>query len=158
MNFISNNNYPILDKQALENELKIFLNFYGKNYPKHPYFAILFKIQLPNEHIRSCSSTQCANTSGYNQLISKFSYIFILEDFLDSVSEDDRSWVEDDSNYPAGKIIFSFKPLIKIHNTKYENCFLLKDNKSVAVRENKSFENNFKYKEFILPSTMDLCK
>jgi hypothetical protein len=155
MNFISNNYYPsFINEEILGDELEIFLDFYEKNYPKHPFFAILFKLRLPNGHIRSCSSTQCANTSGFEELMSKFSYIFILENFLESVSEDEKI----NANVPAGNVIFTFKPLLKIENTKYENCFILKNNKNVALRENKNFENNFKYKEFTIPLTMDLHK
>jgi hypothetical protein len=157
MNYISKNSYSIIDEEALAKELKIFLDFYKKNYPKHNYFAIIFKIQLPNDHIRSCSSTQIADLTGFDKLMSMFSHIFLLDDFFKSVSEDDEELLKN-YNLPTGTILFSFKPLITIQGTKYENCFVLKENKKLTFQEGKDFNEDFNYKGFKIPSTMDLDK
>lgn len=155
MNFLSQNNYNFIDSEVLAKELKIFFDFYRRNYPKHNYFAILFKIQLPNGHIRSCSSTQIADLTGFDKLMSNFSYIFIVDDFFNEVSEDDEEILKN-YNSPTGTIIFSFKPLITIQGTKYENFFVLKENKKLKFHEGKDFNKDFNFKGFILPSSMDL--
>jgi hypothetical protein len=155
MNFISKNSYNIIDKEVLAEELKIFLDFYKKNYPKHEYFSIVFKIQLPNGHIRSCSSTQVADITGFDKLMSIFSYIFIVDDFFKEVSEDDEEILKN-YNAPTGSIIFSFKAFTSIKGKKYENYFILKENKKLKFQEDRDFNEDFNYKGFKIPSTMNL--
>ena len=77
MNYISSNFYSVIDMNALRTELKLFFDFYKRNYPNHKFFAIVFKLQLPNDDIRSCQSLQISSTIDeefeFEKLISKFS-------------------------------------------------------------------------------------
>ena len=157
-NYISSNFYSIIDTDVLRVELKAFFDFYKANYPNHEFFAIIFKLQLPNNNIKSCSSTQISriNDEDFEKLFAIFSYIFIVENFLEYVSEDDRSCYNEESDCPTGSIIFSFKPMTTIKQTKYENMYLSRQNMGKKIREGKDFNKDFNYKGFKFPSNMDI--
>jgi hypothetical protein len=162
MNYISSNFYSAIDMEVLRVELKAFFEFYKANYPNHEFFAIIFKLQLPNNNIKSCSSTQISTTKDeefeFEKLLSIFSYIFIVDNFLEYISEDDRSSYNEESDSPTGSIIFSFKPLITIKQTKYENLYISRQNAQKKIREGKDFNKDFNYKGYKIPAHMDLHK
>jgi len=115
---------------------------------------------LPNNNIRSCSSTQISTSKDedFEKLLAIFSYIFIVENFLEYVSEDDRSCYNEESDCPTGSFIFSFKPLTSIKQTKYENMYTSRQNLQKKVREGRYFLKDFDYKGYKIPAHMDLCK
>jgi|SRR6185312_7354388 len=160
MNYISSNLYSIIDKEVLKKELKLFFDFYKANYPNHEFFAIIFKLQLPNNNIRSCSSTQISTIKDedFEKLLAIFSYIFIVENFLEYVSEDDRSSYNEESDCPTGSFIFSFKPITTIKQTKYENIYTSRQNMQKKIREGKDFNKDFNYKGYKIPAYMNLQK
>lgn len=139
-------------------KLRTFFDFYKSNYPNHKFFAIIFKLQLPNNNIRSCSSTQISTIQDedFEKLFAIFSYIFIVDNFLEYVSEDDRSCYNEESDSPTGSFIFSFKPMITIEQTKYENMFTSRQNAQKQIQEGRDFIKDFDYKGYKIPSHMDL--
>jgi hypothetical protein len=158
-NFISSNFYSIIDMEILRVELKAFFEFYKANYPNHEFFAIIFKLQLPNNNIRSCSSTQISTIKkeDFEKLFAIFSHVFLVENFLEYVSEDDRSCYNEESDSPIGSFIFSFKPLNSIKQTKYENMYTSRQNAQKQIQEGRDFLKDFDYKGYKISSSMDLC-
>jgi hypothetical protein len=146
--------------EVLREELKLFFDFYKNNYPNHKFFAIVFKLQLPNNNIKSCSSLQISSTIDeefhFEELMARFSYIFMVNNFLEYVSEDDRSSYNEESDCPTGSFIFSFKPMTTIKHTKYENMYILRENRAKKIREGRDFIKDFDYKGYKIPSHMDL--
>src|SRR3954451_18277296 len=127
--------------EILRVELKAFFEFYKANYPNHEFFAIIFKLQLPNNNIRSCSSTQISTIKkeDFEKLFAIFSHVFLVENFLEYVSEDDRSCYNEESDSPIGSFIFSFKPLNSIKQTKYENMYTSRQNAQKQIQEGRDF-------------------
>ena len=159
MNYISSNFYSAIDMEVLRVELKAFFEFYKANYPNHEFFAIIFKLQLPNNNIRSCSSTQISTIKkeDFEKLFAIFSHVFLVENFLEYVSEDDRSCYNEESDSPIGSFIFSFKPLTSIKQTKYENMYTSRQNAQKQIQEGRDFLKDFDYKGYKISSSMDLC-
>jgi len=159
MNYISSNFYSAIDTEVLRVELKAFFEFYKANYPNHEFFAIIFKLQLPNNNIRSCSSTQISTIKkeDFEKLFAIFSHVFLVENFLEYVSEDDRSCYNEESDSPIGSFIFSFKPLNSIKQTKYENMYTSRQNAQKQIQEGRDFLKDFDYKGYKISSSMDLC-
>lgn len=162
MNYASSNFYSVIDMNVLEKELKLFFNFYKANYPNHEFFAIVFKLQLPNDDIRTCQSLQISSTIDekfhFNQLLTAFSHIFLVANFLESVSEkeEDNLWFDKETGYPAGTFIFAFKALKTIKGTKYENMYKSTENMKRKMLEGKDFIKDFDYKGYKIPSSMDI--
>jgi len=158
INYNSTNFYSVIDLNVLEKELKLFYDFYKRNYRNHEFFAIVFKLQLPNNDIRSCSSLQVSTVNDYDfkKLLSIFSHIFLVENFLEAVSEKDESCIDKETGYPIGTFIFSFKALKTIKQTKYENMYISKLNMTRKITEGKDFIKDFDYKGYKIPCNMDL--
>jgi hypothetical protein len=144
----------MLGIEELKKELALFFKFYKDNYPNHKYFAILMKIKFKNDEIRSCSTAQISTLNGFEKLVSIFSQIFFVESFAEIVSNSYMGVTHAITKLPVGDIIFTFKPLKNVKDTKYENYKILED--SPVMESNLNFLNNFKYKNFNIPATMDL--
>ena len=155
--FSSTAHYTILGPKELQKELETFLFYYKKEYPKHKFFAIIFKIRFRNGSIRSCSSVQVSTVYDLKKLFSIFSLIFYLEDFADKVSEDEREIFEDINSLPSGKILFDFKPMITVEGTKYEGLASIDEKKKKIhhIRLEKDYKH-FDFKGVKIPSHMDL--
>jgi hypothetical protein len=153
--FISDSDYHIIAYNELWHELERFFDFYKKSYPKHKYFAIIFKIIFRNGSVRSCSSTQVADINDIDKLYSIFSQIFASEDFADSVSENHSNiYKNPQDDFPSGKIIFEFKPMISIEGTKYEPLY--KNSSQQNFIEGKNYFRPLAFKGVKIPSHMDL--
>lgn len=148
--------YSIISRQELKIELERFLIFYKKEYPKHKFFAIIFKIRFKNGSVRSCSTTQIANINDFEKLLAILSQIFLYENFADKVSEDEREVFEEDSNFPSGNIIFDFKTFLTNTEKKYEGLISLK-NKSKKIKEGKEYDKVLFYKGLKIPTHMDIA-
>jgi hypothetical protein len=150
--------YDIIGPNTLKEELELFFKYYSDNY-KESFFAILFKIKFSNGDVRTCSNSQVTHLNDFDKVYSKLSFVFNYENIYEKVSEDhgkDDLFID---GLPIGNIIFDFKPLSKIENTKYSDYIPNnKQNiqKNMIYKEDKNILNDFKYKGYILPSTMDL--
>ncbi len=152
----SNVQYSFLSQTELKEELEGFFSFYKKEYPKHPYFAIIFKLRFRNGLVRSCSTTQISTVEDFDKLLSTFSLIFFVENFADKVSGDEREIYEENSGLPTGKIMFDFKPMVTLKATKYEGLASLESDKDKILKEGKEFSKTLNYKGFKIPTHMDL--
>ena len=152
--FSSNNKYDMIGVTELRNELTLFFNYYKETFPKHKYFAILFRMKINNE-IRSCSYTQIATLNGFDQLLAIFSKIFFLETFSENVSQGiTQLFIHPETKLPRGDIFFSYKPIITLEGTKYSEFTPLDE--GTASPTNTNFLGDFKYKNLSIPATMDL--
>lgn len=111
--------------------------------------------------IKNASTTQIANLYGFNKLSEIFSKVFFVESLIDFFSETEQVLVL--TSIPYGNIIFGFKPLKTIRNTKYEDFKLLTGDTVINKKLEKFFKADindyykpFNYKGFIMPATMDL--
>ncbi len=155
LNYSSSQN-NIITVDVLRKELQNFFKFFINEYKDIEYFAIIFKIAFTNNDVRSCSTTQVANIDGFNSLYSIFSNIFFVENFAEKVSEDENLF--NDDNTFEGRIIFTFKPLLNINNTKYEDYTLRKDTDKIIKKDSADYIKDFNYKDYHIPATMDLWK
>lgn len=154
--FYSLVDYDIVSPTCLKTELERFFLYYTSNH-KVKYFAIIFKIKFPNGEVRSCSTTQVSHLGDFNNLYSILSYIYTFEDFSVKVSEDHNKEDLFVDNLPKGNIVFYFKPLSTIKNTKYEKLIPARDKyNDHKAREGKDFIQDFIYKNFAIPAHMDL--
>ena len=81
----------------------------------------------------------------------------MVNNFLERVSEqDNEECIDKETGYPIGSFIFSFKPLITIENTKYENMYISRQNTQKKILEGRDFIKDFDYKGYKIPSSMDL--
>ena len=151
--FSSNIFYQIFSLKDLKIELTFFIKFFKNNYKNTKYFAILFKIRFSNNDIRTCSTTQVAHIDSINALYSIFSKIFFVENFAEAVSEPDDIFTKE--KYFGGSVFFTYKPLRDVKTTKFEDFTILGDQK-YQLKKLKDYNYDFKYKNFIIPSTMDL--
>jgi hypothetical protein len=118
----------------------------------------MFKIKFSNQDVRTCSTLQVAQLKDFDVLYSKLSYVFNYDNIYEKISEDHDRENLFSNGLPIGNIIFDYKPLNNIQNTKYSE-FVPKDiiiKKDMIYKEDKNPLNDFKYKGFIIPSTMDL--
>ena len=150
--FLSKNLYL---RDSTANQGNVFFKFFTANFININYFAIIFKIKFSTNDIRSCSSTQVAHINSINQLYSIFSRVFFEENFAEAVSDDENHFTDHNTAVNAN-ILFSFKPLKNIKNTKFENFFILEEKKNVKTKNLNKYVNDFKYKGFSIPTTMDL--
>lgn len=145
--------YPLFSVKDLYKELKLFYNFFKINYKSYNYFAFIFKIRFDNNDIRSCSTTQISDKNGIDELHNILSQVFYIKGFASIISEQYEVMYK--SQFIRSNILFSFKPLKSIQNTKYENFNLLEDKNKDYIKKVNDIKN-FKYKDYSIPSTMDL--
>lgn len=143
--------HPQITMEVLTEELRAFFEFYKESYPNHKYFAIVPKISLENGALRSFTKLQISTTKDFNQLLKILFQLFAVQNLNVKMSADDSQLFKDRKNkkYIAGKIIFTFKPLTDISETKYV------DNERLDQIP-KHFRNSLDHKGVKLPLTMDL--
>ena len=149
--------YEIIRPQDLEYELKKFINTLKSLDLDIRYIAIIFKICLPTSNVRSCSSAQIYDVNHpISNLLNIFNYIFLLEDFLDAISEDPDNYASKEEAM-QGKIIFTFK-ILKDSNlkSKYENVLKKRYDSGRGFAEGVSPVRQIKLHNFNLPSSMGI--
>jgi hypothetical protein len=131
--------------------LRAFFEFYKETYPNHKHFAIVPKITLKNGALRSFTKLQISTLKDFNELLKILFQLFRVQNLNVKMSADDSQIFDDTKNkdYVAGKIVFTFKPLTNISETKYENTEKLD-------QTTKLFSNSLEHKGVKIPLTMDL--
>ena len=157
-NYKSETYYQRITPEDLETELRNFIDKLKKKYNlNNRYIAIIFKILLPNSNVRSCSSAQIHDLNHpLSNLLNIFNYIFLLDDFLDAISEDPDNY-SSNSDALQGRIIFTFK-ILKDSNLKsrYENVLKRRYDSSIGFAEGASPIRQINFKNFRLPSIMGI--
>lgn len=151
--FKSNLFHPLLSVTQLHTELELFFKYYKLHHPETRFFAIIFKIRFDNNDIRSCSTTQIGHIDQFEALFTVFKKVFFIKYFFTIISETFEKMEE--NKFVNSNVLFSFKPMKTIKNTKYEDFHVLKDTALYNRDDCENFEK-FKYKDYKLPSTMDL--
>nr|YP_010043401.1 DNA polymerase [Cladobotryum mycophilum]QPD06696.1 DNA polymerase [Cladobotryum mycophilum] len=109
------------------------------------YFSFRFCSLIPTGEVRSCYNTQISHIDDYEKLYSKLCLIFQYEDIFDEISGDSSTMEFTDKGYPIGDIIFDYRPIKDINNTKYTDFipkqYVTNDNK--IYKEDKDISNFF---------------
>jgi hypothetical protein len=151
--------YNMIMVKTLRIELTLFWNYLFNNYDQNSVFAIIFKIRFKDNLIKSVSTTQLVNKTGFNKVLEIFSKVFFVDALANYISETEEVLVQ--TSFPYGQIIFEYKFLKNVKSTKYEHYNILKADEIIAEKSKKFKSNlddlNFhNYKNFKIPTHMDL--
>ena len=153
--------HSFITAKTLRTDLTSFWDFiYPKDGNNEAFFAILFKIKFKDTLIKSVSTTQIANKNGFEKIFEIFSKVFNVESLVDFISDTELVIIQ--TKIPYGQIMFDFKYLKNIKNTKYEHYNLLTSD-DIITQKTKKFKtplneslNLYKYKKHAIPMHMDL--
>ncbi|RKF76577.1 putative DNA polymerase, partial [Golovinomyces cichoracearum] len=125
------------------------------------HFSIIFKIKFDNGDYRSCSTVQIGSTDSeeFQKLCVALGHLFKYEVKSKIISQEYNSdFFSAISGLPKGNVLFMFKPMKNVSETKYDN-----NNVDKVEKERKLIEThtkdvllNFKLDGYRLPSTMNL--
>jgi DNA polymerase family B len=153
--------HSFITAKTLRTDLTSFWDFlYPKDGNNDAFFAILFKIKFKDTLIKTVSTTQIANKNGFEKIFEIFSKVFNVESLVDFISDTELVIIQ--TKIPYGQIMFDFKYLKNIKNTKYEHYNLLTSD-DIITQKTKKFKtplneslNLYKYKKYAIPMHMDL--
>jgi hypothetical protein len=159
--YFSNTHYNQISPEVVASELKLFFIKFQEKF-KERNLLLMFKIKFDNNDIRSASFIQAVSLDDENyfeRTLEAFITVFDKNDVHEILSEkNDPLFFNSTTGLPIGNVLFAFKPMKTLVNSKYSN-FIKKNENEIDETLNMSRKNPISwlhFKGYKIPCTMDL--